>query len=76
MKETAPILRAAEQVADILRYHRIDAVVIGAVALAAYHYVRQTRDIDLGVNADLVTLRVTVHGVSLPAFPPAACRTA
>ena len=42
MKETVPILRAAEQVADILKQHRVDAVVIGAVALAAYHYVRQT----------------------------------
>ena len=57
MKEAAPILRAAEQVADILKQHRIDAVVIGAVALAAHHYVRHTRDIDLGVNADLSTLR-------------------
>lgn len=57
MKETVPILRAAEQVADILKQHRVDAVVIGAVALAAHHYVRHTRDIDLGVNADLSTLR-------------------
>ncbi|NLF22872.1 MAG: hypothetical protein GX590_06880 [Lentisphaerae bacterium] len=63
MKETAPILRAAEQVTDILRHHRIDAVVIGAVALAAYHYVRQTRDIDLGVNADLDTLRHVVDSL-------------
>jgi len=31
--------------------------VIGAVALAAYHYVRQTDDVDLGVNANLTQLR-------------------
>ena len=57
MKATTPILRAAEQVADILKQHQVDAVVIGAVALAAHNYVRHTRDIDLGVNADLTTLR-------------------
>jgi hypothetical protein len=38
-------------------------VVIGAVALAAYHYVRQTEDIDLGVNADLATLRDVVDSL-------------
>ncbi len=57
MGERIPILCAAEQVVEILKQHRIDAVVIGAVALAAYHYVRQTRDIDLGVNADIAVLR-------------------
>jgi hypothetical protein len=41
----------------ILERHRVGAVVIGAVALAAYHYVRQTHDVDLGVNADVSTLR-------------------
>lgn len=51
-----PILHAAEQVVEILAQHRVDAVVIGAVALAAHHYVRHTRDIDLGVNADLSVL--------------------
>jgi hypothetical protein len=39
-----------------LAQHHLDAVVIGAVALAAHHYVRQTDDLDLGVNADLPTL--------------------
>jgi len=51
------ILRAAEDVVGILKGHRIDAVVIGAVALAAHHYVRQTEDLDLGVNADLPAMR-------------------
>ncbi|OGV68172.1 MAG: hypothetical protein A2498_14965 [Lentisphaerae bacterium RIFOXYC12_FULL_60_16] len=57
MESPLPILSAAEQVAAILERHRVDAVVIGAVALAAYHYVRQTHDVDLGVNADVSTLR-------------------
>jgi len=50
--DSDPILKAAEDVLEILNSQRIDAVVIGAVALAAYHYVRQTEDIDLGVNAN------------------------
>lgn len=41
----------------------MDAVVIGAVALAAYHYVRQTGDIDLGVNADLPTMRAVTESL-------------
>jgi hypothetical protein len=57
MESPLSILSAAEQVAAILERHRVDAVVIGAVALAAYHYVRQTHDVDLGVNADISTLR-------------------
>jgi hypothetical protein len=51
------LLEAAEDILEILRSHRIDAVVIGAVALAAYNYVRQTEDIDLGVNANPAQLR-------------------
>ncbi len=58
MDDSRAILEAAEDVAAILRQYQIEAVVIGGVALAAHHYVRQTEDIDLGVNADLPTLRV------------------
>ena len=54
------LLRAAENVLAVLARHHLDAVVIGAVALAAHHYVRQTDDLDLGVNADLPTLRAVV----------------
>jgi hypothetical protein len=57
MNDADAILHAAEDVVVILRQHHVDAVVIGAVALAAFHYVRYTEDIDLGVNADLATLR-------------------
>lgn len=49
---------AAEKIAGILRRAGIDAVTIGAAAMAGYRYVRQTHDIDLGVNADLPQLRV------------------
>jgi hypothetical protein len=51
------LLKAAEQAAFILKQHKVDTVVIGATALAAYHYVRQAEDIDLGVNTDLATLQ-------------------
>ncbi len=50
MSDPDALLAAAEEVVDILRRHHIEAVVIGAVALAAYHYVRQTDDLDLAVN--------------------------
>ena len=68
MDDPEAILRAAEAVAGILERHRTDAVVIGAVALAAYHYVRQTDDIDLGVNADLPTLRAVVESLRQEGF--------
>jgi len=48
----------AEAVAETLREHGVEAIVIGAIALAAHGYVRYTDDIDLGVNADVATLRV------------------
>jgi len=53
-------LQAAERVAGLLERHGVPAVVIGAVALAAYRYVRHTEDIDLGVVADLAGMRMLV----------------
>ncbi len=57
MSDPEANLRAAERVADLLDQHGAPAVVIGAVALAAYRYVRYTEDIDLGVDADLPCMR-------------------
>ena len=45
-------LRAAGRVVSLLGENGVPAVVIGAVALAAHRYVRHTKDIDLGVDAD------------------------
>ena len=50
------VIRAAEEVAEILESRGVGAVVIGAVALAAHGYVRFTENLDLGVNTDLGTL--------------------
>lgn len=61
-------LEAAEKVAELLSRHKVDAVVIGAVALAAYRYIRQTDDIDLGVNADVPTLRRIVTSLQEAGF--------
>lgn len=61
MDDPETLLRAAEDVLGILKRHRVDAVVIGAVALAAYRYVRQTDDLDLGVNAETPTLRAVAE---------------
>jgi len=57
MENQSDIMSAAEDIMGELRLHHIDAVIIGAVALAAYNYVRQTDDMDLGVNAEITALR-------------------
>ena len=57
MSDPEDLLRTAETVLAILARHQVDALVIGAVALAAHHYVRQTDDLDLGVTASLPKLR-------------------
>ena len=53
-------LRAAERIVGLLHDQGIPALVIGAVALAAYKYVRHTEDIDLGVDADILSMRAAV----------------
>jgi hypothetical protein len=61
VENSKTIFDAAEDVLEILGSQRIEAVVIGAVALAAYSYVRQTQDLDLGVNASTSQLRSLVE---------------
>lgn len=68
MSESDAILQAAEDVVRVLHQHQVEAVVIGAVALAAFHYVRYTEDIDLGVNADLPTLRVIADALRVRGY--------
>ena len=68
MTSPEELLEAAEKVIAILSRHRVDAVVIGAAALAAHHYVRQTEDLDLGVNAELKTLRAVCDSLRLAGF--------
>lgn len=69
MADPEAILRASEDILGILKRHRVDAVVIGAVALAAYRYVRQTDDLDLGVNAETPTLRAVVESLRQSGYP-------
>ncbi|CAN5318491.1 hypothetical protein BH23VER1_BH23VER1_20630 [soil metagenome] len=53
MSQPVALLDAAENVLAILRQAlQTDAVVIGAIALAAHRYVRFTEDVDLGINAE------------------------
>lgn len=68
MNRPDDLLQAAEEILAILAVHRLDAVVIGAVALAAHHYVRQTEDLDLGVNADLPALRAVAESLRAAGF--------
>lgn len=57
MENAHPILQAAGNILEILRKHQVDAVIIGAVAMAAHRYVRHTEDLDLGINANVQKLR-------------------
>ena len=68
MNQADEILIASETILAIMAEHHLDAIVIGAVALAAHHYVRQTRDLDLGVNADLPALRKVVESLKMRGF--------
>ena len=68
MEDSEALLHAAEDVLGMLQKHGIDGVVIGAVALAAYHYVRQTEDVDLGVNADLSELQTLAASLTAAGY--------
>ena len=68
MSDSDGLLRAAEKVLAVLAQHDLDAVVIGAVALAAHLYVRQTEVLDLGVNADVPALRAVVRSLHEAGF--------
>lgn len=57
MDESITNLDVAERVAALMASHGSPCLVIGAVAMAAHRYVRYTEDIDLGVDADLQTMR-------------------
>ena len=57
MNQPETLLDSAERVLALLKEHQTDALVIGAVALAAHHYVRFTEDLDLATNADSLTFR-------------------
>lgn len=69
MEKPAALLQAAEDVAGLLQGQKIEAVVIGAVALAAYHYVRHTEDIDLGINASVKTLKNLTQTLKKAGYP-------
>ena len=73
MEESEAILRVAEEIVVLLRQHEIEAVVIGAVALAAYPYGRQNEVIDLGVNADIASLRRVVDSLIDAGFATELC---
>lgn len=54
------ILDVAERIGGMIAARNLPVLVIGAVALAAHRYVRFTKDIDLGVHADLSEMRSMV----------------
>lgn len=68
MPDAESNLEAAERVVSLLASKGVPSVVIGAVALAAYRYVRHTRDIDLGVEADVPTMRALLEALRNEGF--------
>lgn len=56
-------IQVAERITGMLAQAGVQAVVIGAVALAAHRYVRFTEDIDLGVIADIRQMRDLVQSL-------------
>jgi hypothetical protein len=68
MEADNALLDAAETVVGLLKGHDLEAVVIGAVAMAAHRYVRFTRDLDLGVNADLSRMRDIAGALHVAGF--------
>ena len=69
MHQPPALLEAAEDVARLLQGQSVEAVVIGAVALAAYHYVRQTEDVDLEINASAKTLKNLTQILQKAGYP-------
>jgi hypothetical protein len=63
MRNHDSLLAAAERVASLRADRGIDAVVIGAAALAAHRYVRHTEGIDLGVNIAIPELHAVAAGL-------------
>lgn len=57
------LLADAERVAGLFADRGIDAVLIGAAALAAHRYLRHTEDIDPGVNVAIRELNVVAAGL-------------
>lgn len=64
MAPQSELLGTAERVAAILLENGVQALVIGAIALAAHRYIRFTQDIDLAVDADLRTMRICTQAMS------------
>jgi hypothetical protein len=61
-------IEAAERIVALLRSHGVQSVLIGAIALAAHHYVRHTADIDLGVDVDIKTMRTLASRIAEEGF--------
>ena len=69
MSQSRALLEAAESIATILQQRfGTETLVIGAIALAAHHYVRFTEDIDLGINAEADSFREMASALAESGF--------
>lgn len=53
MSESHDLLAAAEDISVVMEKMALTPLVIGAVALAAHHYIRFTQDLDFAIDATL-----------------------
>jgi hypothetical protein len=68
MPHPSDLLEATEQIADLLVKQGIEAILIGAAAMAAHRYVRHTEDIDLGVNVAVRDLATVAESLRAEGF--------
>jgi len=58
MSDIPDLLAEAEQIAEMAAHHEVRLILIGALALAAYQYVRTTEDVDMAGVVSLPQLRL------------------
>ena len=63
MSDHLDLLSEAERIAEIAATHEVRLILIGALALAAYQYVRTTEDVDIAGNLSLPQLRLLAEGL-------------
>ena len=68
MAESESLLEVAERVTELLASRGIDAILIGAAAMAAHGYVRFTQDVDLAVKVHLEELRRAADDLQAAGF--------
>lgn len=68
MDENHDLLEVAEKISIVMETMGLTPLVIGAVALAAHHYIRFTRDLDFAVDTNFSQLQKLKHKLESKGF--------